>query len=226
MAKNGAIAVFVKTPGLSPVKTRLAKTLGTANAEAFHLAAAKAISAVIQDTALHGYYAVAESTALNYGNWQNMPRLWQGEGGLGERMAHVYHSLLQQYAFVILVGADSPQMTAKHLLMASNWLADKAQARFAFGPSFDGGFWLLGGNCHIPLPCWTDDITYSMADTGTQFLRNIQPLGEVQTMATLHDVDEPSDLGWLHAALQALTTPIPEQVELGQFLESLLRPNF
>jgi rSAM/selenodomain-associated transferase 1 len=225
MAKHGAIAVFVKTPGLSPVKTRLAKTLGTENAEAFHLAAAKAVSAVVQNTALHGYYAVAEATALTFGNWQNMPQLWQGEGGLGERMAHIYNRLLQQYTFVILVGADSPQMTANHLLAASNWLADKGQARFAFGSSFDGGFWLFGGNRHIPPACWTE-VTYSVADTGAQFLHNIQPLGEVQTMTTLHDVDEPPDLMLLHAALQDLSAPVPEQIELRQFLEALLRPDF
>jgi uncharacterized protein len=225
MVKHGAIAVFVKTPGLSPVKTRLVKTLGTANAEAFHLAAAKVVSAVVQNTALHGYYAVAESSALSYGNWQNMPCLWQGEGGLGERMAHIYNNLLQQYAFVILVGADSPQMTASHLLMASNWLADKEQARFAFGPSFDGGFWLFGGNRIIPLACWTE-VSYSTADTGAQFLGNLQPLGEVQTITTLHDVDEPADLVLLHTALHDLTAPLPEQVELRQFLEVLLRPDF
>ena len=38
---SGAIAVFVKTPGLSPVKTRLAAKLGKATAEAFHLASAQ-----------------------------------------------------------------------------------------------------------------------------------------------------------------------------------------
>jgi glycosyltransferase A (GT-A) superfamily protein (DUF2064 family) len=39
----------------------------------------------------------------------------QGEGGLGERMAHIYNTLLKQHDFVLLVGADIPQMTVAEL---------------------------------------------------------------------------------------------------------------
>ena len=93
---SGAIAIFVKTPGLSPVKTRLAATLGREAAEAFHLASSQSVSSVAQSLGrqadIKGYYAVAEETALNHSYWEDMPCLWQGEGGLGERMAHIYIS--------------------------------------------------------------------------------------------------------------------------------------
>ncbi len=124
---TGAIAVFVKTPGLSPVKTRLAKSLTTDIAEAFHwAAAARAVSASIKaagtQTAVQGYYAVAEKNALHHSAWQDLPRLWQGGGGLGERMRQVYQALLAQHDFVLLVGADIPQMTAQQLSQAASWL--------------------------------------------------------------------------------------------------------
>ncbi len=225
MCARGAIALFVKTPGLSPVKTRLAKELGVDAAEVFHRSAAWAVSAVIysatQQTALDGYYAVAEQTALTHGLWQAMPTLWQGEGGLGERMSTVYQELLKQYDFVLLVGADVPQMTADQLLNAASWFIHDGQARFVFGPSLDGGFWLFGGNHSLPLSVWTD-VTYSVADTGTQFLGKIEPLGQVQLIASLRDVDEPADLAALYEALQHLESPVNEQISLMNFLESLL----
>jgi len=221
---SGAIAVFVKTPGLSPVKTRLAVELGQENAEAFHLASSRSVSSVVQALSklddVQSYYAVAEEPALNHDYWKGLPCLWQGEGGLGERMAHIYQTLLLKHDFVILVGADIPQMTARELLKASAWLSHNEQARLAFGPSVDGGFWLFGGNCSIPQTTWTD-VTYSAVDTGTQFFNKIKQVGEIKTLATLRDVDETDDLIPLRDVLQKLTEPLPAQQELVQFLETL-----
>ncbi len=221
---KGAIAIFVKTPGFSPVKTRLAASLGQENAEAFHLAAARSVASVVQELSkladIKGYYAVAEETALKHRYWQDLPCLWQGEGGLGERMAHIYQALLTKHDFVILVGADIPQMTAADLLVAANWLAHDEQARLSFAPSIDGGFWAFGGNFSIPLCVWTD-VVYSVAETGAQFLRNIENLAEIKRLAPLRDVDDVSDLLPLRDALLNLPEPSPEQYELLRFLDAL-----
>jgi rSAM/selenodomain-associated transferase 1 len=221
---SGAIAVFVKTPRLSPVKTRLAVTLGREVAEAFHLTSTRAVVAAVQAASkldvIQSYYAVSEQSAMQHCCWQDLPRVWQGTGGLGERMAHVYQTLLCEHDFVILVGADIPQMTAAELSKAMMWLADIQQPRLAFGPSVDGGFWLFGGNCDIPHVLWTD-VTYSVADTGEQFLGNIQSLGELKMLSTLRDVDEPQDLALLHQTLLGLPEPLPAQRQLIQFLETL-----
>lgn len=229
MDMTGAIALFVKTPGFSPVKTRLAETLGTHIAESFHLSAARAASASIRDASqqapFQGYYAIAEESALAYVAWQGMSCLWQGEGGLGERMGYVYRTLLNQHDFVILVGADIPQMTAQQLIHASEWLAHDQQARFSFGPSFDGGFWLFGGNCLVPGSMWTE-VTYSVADTGKQFLAKDGFLGEIQYLPSLRDVDEPYDPVLLHETLQGMAYLLPEQHELLHFLSKLPRSLF
>jgi len=221
---RGAIAVFVKTPGLSPVKTRLAVALGKEAAEGFHLAASASVAAVAQSlsqqTDIQSYFAVAEDTALNHSYWNDLPCLWQGEGELGERMAHIYQTLLNQHDFVILVGADIPQMTAVELLKATAWLPHEEQARFVFGPSIDGGFWVFGGNCSIPQSLWTN-VLYSEADTGADFLNRIEQLGSVKTLQALCDVDEVNDLLPLHDALLKLPEPLPEQSELIRFLEAL-----
>ncbi|NOQ14429.1 MAG: DUF2064 domain-containing protein [Methyloprofundus sp.] len=221
---SGAIAIFVKTPGISPVKTRLAATLGRESAEAFHLAASRSVSAVTQSLSqladIKSYYAVAEESALNHGYWDDLPCLWQGEGGLGERMAHIYQTLLREHDFVILVGADIPQMTVAELLNAVTWLPHDEQARLAFGPSVDGGFWAFGGNCPVPQKLWTG-VVYSKADTGAQFFNKIEQLGDVKTLTALRDVDEVSDLPPLRDALLNLADPLPEQHELMRFLDVL-----
>ena len=222
---GGAIAVFVKTPGFSPVKTRLAAKLGKENAEAFHVASSRSVSSVVQTVSpladIQSYYAVAEESALNHHYWQDLPCLWQGEGGLGERMAHVYQTLLAKHDFVILVGADIPHMTTQDLLAASSWLPHNEQARLAFGPSVDGGFWLFGGNCKIPDNIWTD-VVYSKADTGIQFFNKIEQVGEVKVLASLRDADEVNDLIPLRKALCKLTKPSQAQQELVCFLDALL----
>ncbi len=221
---SGALAIFVKTPGLSPVKTRLAATLGQMSAENFHLAAAQSVTAVAKDLmrqcSLQGYYAVAESHGLHHCYWQSLPCLWQGEGGLGERMAHIYQTLLKKHDFVILVGADIPQMTATELLIAVRWLEVPKSQHFAFGPSVDGGFWAFGGNAALPKTLWTD-VVYSAPQTGAHFLQKIAPLGAVKTLATLCDVDSALDLHALRTALMDLPAPLPEQSALLDFVQAL-----
>lgn len=225
---SGAIAIFVKTPGFSPLKTRLAVKLGQKTAEAFHLASAQAVAEVIRETCKEdtvlGYYAVAEQSALNHGCWQDLPCVWQGEGGLGERMAHIYQTLLAQHDFVILVGADIPQMTVANLLGASSWLLHVDYPRLAFGPSDDGGFWLLGGNCHMPQNIWTD-VIYSKNDTGSQFFNHIEQLGDIKILLSLRDVDEVKDLLPLRMALVEIKKLLPAQRELIRFLDVVLDIN-
>jgi len=120
--KQGALAIFVKTPGYSPVKTRLANDLGKVSAESFHFNSAKTVAAVARQTMttnhLDCYFAVAEQAALQNHYWRQLPNVWQGEGGLGERMERVYRALLVDHAFVILIGADSPQITVEQLTEA------------------------------------------------------------------------------------------------------------
>lgn len=221
---SGVIAVFVKTPGLSPVKSRLAVSLGDQFASSFHLASAGAVASVVKAAAgvvrVRGYFAVAEQEASNHAYWSALPCLWQGEGGLGERMARVYHALLKEHDYVILIGADIPQVTAFDLLKASDWLEHSEQARFSFGPSSDGGFWLFGGNRPLPLNIWTD-VTYSEVDTGSQFHSRIERLGDIQSLTVLTDVDKPGDLFLLHESLHDLATPLPEQIELIRLLDAL-----
>ena len=72
--KSGAMAVFVKTPGYSPVKTRLAASLGVKAAESFHLASAYSVAAIMQASSrlmgVQCFFAIAEKAAFHSPLWK------------------------------------------------------------------------------------------------------------------------------------------------------------
>jgi len=232
---TGAIAIFVKTVGLSPIKTRLAQGIGHTAAETFHLLAAEAVAAVVRQVTaqypLTPYWAVAEPQGSTAPAWQSFPQILQGAGELGTRLAWVYNQLLQRHRFVLLLGADSPQIRFRHLSQAAIW----AEAGgFALGPAADGGFYLFGGSQPIPRPIW-ESIPYSSCQTAKSLIQAIAPLGNVQQLPTLLDVDTIQELKQLQTQLNhaaARTTPTnqtgeaeelcPEQVALLAWLNRLL----
>lgn len=214
------LAIFVKTPGLSPVKTRLWSRLGRRDAEILHLLSAQAVASVAGQAARGGAiqpcWAVAEGDAIGSDTWSGLPQRAQGDGGLGERMARVYNALVARYGAAVLLGADTPQLQAGDLLQACGWLASR-ERRLALGRACDGGFWLVGGNMPIAEQRWTQ-VTYSTADTADAFVRSLGPIGRWSEQRELHDLDTPGDLMPVLASLRELRDPTPAQARLADWL--------
>ncbi len=227
MKKPGALAIMVKTPGLSPVKSRLAVGIGEMAAQTFHMKSSYSVAASMQGAArildLQPFFAIAESDAVGIPLWRSMPNLFQGEGGLGQRMHKIYTNLQKSHGHVILLGADTPQLEIADLISAAQWISNTQETRFAFGPAKDGGFWLFGGNAPLPLSLWTD-VEYSQPTTGTEFRSKLTPLGHLQIHRTLNDVDVMEDLPILLDDLIRLPEPLKEQTELRHWIESLFAP--
>lgn len=215
------LGIFVKTPALSPVKTRLASDVGQLRAEAFYLSSAEAVASVAQQLPprmeLRTYWAVAEKQALDGAAWIDLPRLPQGIGSLGERMARVYRLLLSQHHGALLVGADAPQLTQEMLGQAVRWLALPGR-RLVIGPARDGGFWLFGGNCLLPDRAWSEP-TYSCPETYRQFVAAMRAHGEWLELEALTDVDRGSDLMTVQKQLQQLPAPTDAQLRLSTWLD-------
>lgn len=213
---SGGLAILVKTPGQSPVKTRLARHLGRPKAEAFHLAAAEAVASVaVRAGAAAGFaacWAVAEREAMSGSVWKDLPCLFQGPGTLGERMDAVYRQLSQPGGFALLVGADAPQLREECLKRAARWL-DSAEPRLVIGRARDGGFWLFGGNVSLPPEAWLRP-SYSEATTAQEFTQAMSSYGQWLELDLLCDVDRVEDLAVACGELQALPTPTPEQRRL------------
>lgn len=225
---SGALAIFVKTPGRSAVKSRLAAACGEAPARQWYRHAAAAVASVaLRAREAHGlvaYWAVAEAGAEQ--DWPGLPTLPQGDGDLGARMAHVHAALVARHGFGLLVGADAPQLTAESLGEAAAWLGRAASPandvamptpRLVLGPASDGGFWLFGANRAIPVDAWTR-VPYSDAATACTLRQSMQAFGAWKTLGELTDVDHAEDLPVVQQALDALPDPTAEQRALAQWM--------
>lgn len=213
---NGGVAIFVKTPGLSPVKTRLAAGIGAAAAERWHRLAAEAVAEVVMPlTGLTAYWAVAEDLDRAGGAWPGLALLAQGEGELGARMGRVHAALLAQHDFALLLGADTPQLDPAHLVEAMDWLGAPVP-RLVMGAARDGGFWLLGGNRSpepsdwIQSPCGRDD-------TARGFLEAMRRHGAWLQLPLLTDVDEAGDFYAMLTEFERLARPQPKQIRLAEW---------
>ena len=183
-----AIAILVKTPGYSPLKTRLAADIGEHNAHHFYRLSLNAIQSTIQKTSLYPHWAVGEKQALNEQIWQAFPTLHTGEGDLGDRQYHIYETLLKTHDAVILIGADAPQISTEMLENAKTALT---QNDFTIGPANDGGYTLFGGRKSIALESWKS-VSWSVETTREELIKTL-PSKPFQ-LPTHTDVDTKSDL--------------------------------
>lgn len=222
---SSGLAIMVKTPALSPVKSRLWRGIDRSEAEALYMISAQAVASVAQQAGdsfgIQPYWAVAEAAALETDAWPDLPHLPQGAGGLGERMAHVYRQLRMKHSAVILVGADTPQLTASVLGKAAKWLSS-VEARLVIGRAPDGGFWLFGGNTALSDRAWTK-ARYGAPDTAERFIQAMKGAGRWMELEPLRDIDTVADLPEVLASLAALAAPTPDQVRLTDRLAFLLR---
>ncbi len=65
----------------------------------------------------------------------------QVSGDLGVRMQQALETLLGQFGFAALIGADIPDISAKHI---NATLAALEETDVVLGPTFDGGYYLIG----------------------------------------------------------------------------------
>lgn len=217
--EHGAIAIFVKTPGYSPLKTRLAEGIGEERALDFYKLSTRCIADTLKKTqdAFEPYWAVAEMQAVN--EWPDFKVLWQGEGDLGNRLHKVYADLLNRFAYVALIGADAPQLSSKILRESLERLKDHD---FVIGPAADGGFYLFLGKKALPRSLWTS-VTYSKNDTLEALLAKLRLEGSVAMMRTLTDVDTVEDLVVLCDELSAGPSLEENLAQLYEQLQGLIK---
>jgi hypothetical protein len=212
---SAAIAIFVKTPGLSPIKTRLAKTLGQVAAESVYRLSVKAIKATALQVDADAYCAVAEQGGLRDPLWQGLESIHTGPGCLGQRQHQVYQRLLQRYQRVILIGSDSPQLTADRLHQAIETLKTE---QFVVGPALDGGYYLFAGKGQLSQEFWTN-LSYSRADTCDNLLAALP--AKASLLAPITDLDTVEDLPQLHRELTALGAALsPQQRAVMTWIET------
>lgn len=192
-----AVAVFVKTPGYSGVKTRLAKTIGQEKAESFYRQSIEQTASMLKGLKesaenIDVFWAVAEQEAFEDSMWKQYPIISQGEGDLGDRIHAVYNQLISKYDCVFLYGADSPHVTSDIFVEAIEMLEQEV-AEFVVGPTEDGGFYVFASGENFEQSEWTS-IPYSSANTLNELVSQLEDRGEVYFLPENFDVDEEQDL--------------------------------
>jgi uncharacterized protein len=186
-----ALAVFLKAPRTGAVKTRLAAQIGDRQAlRLYRLMAGRALAAAREaglDTTI--WFTPADAAAemrfwLGDG-WKLAP---QASGDLGARLAAAEHSIERGRGW-LAIGADCPGLDAPLLRVAATVVA---RDEIVLGPTYDGGYYLIGGR--TPLPAVFDGIPWStsgvLAATRARLERAQLPWRE---LPTLRDVDTAAD---------------------------------
>ncbi|MEM1414220.1 MAG: TIGR04282 family arsenosugar biosynthesis glycosyltransferase [Myxococcota bacterium] len=191
-----ALLVFAKAPVPGECKTRLAPALGEAGAARLYRAFLEDVLRVGADAgfALELWCAgdlrhrdLAELSARF-----SADRRAQPQGDLGARMTVALGDALARHERALLVGSDLPTLPARLLRAAADGL-DEAPS--VFGPSGDGGYWIVGARGAVPaFPNVRWSTRHALADS-------LAGNPEATLVEPWYDVDAPDDLEVLKAHL-------------------------
>lgn len=191
------LIVFAKNIVLGKVKTRLAKTQGDSfafNVYSRLVAITERESLKVQNADVHVYF----SDVVVKSKWPNQEKYVQQGTDLGDRMKHAFEQgFAKGYDRIIGVGADLPDLSAEVMEEGLSALKDTDTV---FGPSEDGGYYLIGMRKMIPQifenKPWSTDTLLALTQS------ELSELGfSTTTLKTLNDVDTIEDLkaSWLGA---------------------------
>ncbi|MEQ8154132.1 MAG: TIGR04282 family arsenosugar biosynthesis glycosyltransferase [Clostridiaceae bacterium] len=223
-----ALAIFCKTPGISPVKTRLASEIGKKQAETFYslsISAIKEVATAVKEKSgmeVVPYWAVAEKQSVNNHLWDSFETVWTGEGGLGDRIFNVFDKLFQKYNKVIIIGSDSPQISSQYILDTAKRLTEGADDG-VIGPCEDGGFVLFGSKVPVEKSVW-NSVEYSKDSTLLQLTGKLGKQGfKYSYLPEMSDVDNYNDLKRLyHLLILNGKYNLPVQNELMGWISNII----
>ncbi len=135
------LVIMAKEPVAGRVKTRLARDVGAVQATRFFRTnLAVTVRRLGCDRRWQTILAVAPDAALKSSMLPAGPlRMSQGGGDLGVRLGHIFSAA--PAGPLVIIGADIPNINARDIAAA---FAGLRGADVVFGPSSDGGYWLVG----------------------------------------------------------------------------------
>lgn len=116
-----------------------------------------------------------------------LPTIPQGRGDLGQRMARVFEALPPGPA--VIVGSDIPDLDAHHVAAAFQKLG---RVDAVFGPSEDGGYWLVGLNRLRAAPDLFHGVRWSSGSELSDTIANLAGRSYA-LLETLNDIDTIDD---------------------------------
>lgn len=184
------LIVFVKNSLIGKVKTRLAKSIGDAGALKVYeelVDITENETNRLEGTDIHIYF----SDQIIDSKWQGKKKFLQEGEDLGKRMQNAFQNGFDRgYEKIIGIGSDLPDLNAD---VMNEGLAALTDSETVFGPSDDGGYYLIGmqkmvNNIFEQKPWSTDQLLgVTLSELGRKAI-------SFRLLATLNDIDTIEDL--------------------------------
>ncbi len=199
-----AVMVFAKEPAPGRVKTRLSPAVSPEDACALYEAFLQDVLEMVErfgdeHRGVQPWLAWSgslEASAVRGAVDQGFRVHPQGDGDLGDRMKRGVAAVREAGGDrVIILGTDSPTLSKEHLSTALLLLRDR---QVVFGPSFDGGYYLLGldlGGDERPEEVIFEGISWSTPAVMEESWARAQEAGLLcELLGFWYDVDTVEDL--------------------------------
>ncbi len=195
MQEHVCIILFTRYPQVGSVKTRLIPKLGAEGATKIHkkMAQHAFLQAVQTGFDVHIHYTGATEEQMRH--WLDPNEYYSSfmyieqhsHGDLGQRMSYAFaKSFALGYKKVLLMGSDCPDNTTENLHKA---LAALEIQPCVFGPSHDGGYYLIALSQHHEAL-----FTNIAWGTDTVLQQSIAKVNEYSLLEYLQDVDLPEHI--------------------------------
>lgn len=185
------VVIFARRPQLGRVKTRLADDIGPVETLRFYRAT---LNRVARRLSAGGGWAtwigITPDDTLGQDRLypKGVSRLAQGGGDLGQRMANCLAGFGPNPA--VIVGSDIPDLDRRHVAAAFDKLR---RNELVFGPSGDGGYWLVGAGQGARVGNLFADVRWSTEHALSDTLENVRSGVRVAMLDPLADIDNGDD---------------------------------
>ncbi|HEX9666386.1 MAG TPA: TIGR04282 family arsenosugar biosynthesis glycosyltransferase [Thermodesulfobacteriota bacterium] len=190
------LLIFVKYPEPKKVKTRLAKNIGFENAAMFYRKMAEQIIYDLSKLADHRKIVFFDpperkNDVMRWLKFNGLSFIAQEGNSLGEKMSNAFsHAFSLGADKTVIIGTDCPQITIQTILTAFEKLET---SEVVIGPSYDGGYYLLGLRRFIPEIF--HDIDWSTNLVFDQTIKKLRHSGiKSDCLEMLRDVDTIYDI--------------------------------
>jgi uncharacterized protein len=214
-----ALVIVARYPRVGTTKTRLARALGNEETVQLYRAFLTDLALRFAGQAAYDLYWAYTPAGDDYAalmaelapsHVRHMCFFPQEGDGLGERLHNAFRrTRAYGYERTVLIGSDSPHISAGTIKEASSALA---KADVVLGPAEDGGYYLIA--MHRPHDVFRD-IPMSTSAVLRMTIERAQRQGlEVNLQDTLFDIDELPDLARLAQLLSARASLAPATAAL------------
>ena len=192
MNSKKALIILIKNPELGKVKTRLAKTIGDAKALEIYKKLVLHTCKISESLNVDKFVFYSDAIAVD-DVWDNhlFSKALQHGSNLGDRMHAAFEQVFNlNYKSVCIIGSDCYELTSDGIADAFLQLET---SDCVLGPTFDGGYYLLGLNNSQPqLFQYIEWSTETVFDATVAICKKLHLSTFVITK--LHDVDVENDV--------------------------------